>query len=199
MTRGLLAKNLAPDRIAARWQTTLRFATLALLAGYVVFVGALWLAGAFDVEALGYPGVWLFSLIGASSIVLPIPGLAAVCAAASPAIGLNPALLGVVAASAEAIGELTGYLAGVTGGSFIQKNRHYPRVQQWVIKRGGLLLFVMATFPNPFFDVVGMAAGSVRYPIRRFLLVTYAGKAIKSTWVAYGCYYGISAIQRLVG
>ena len=101
MTRGVLA-NLAPERIATRWQPTLRYAILALLAGYVVFVAALWLAGAFEAEALGYPGVWLFSLIGASSIVLPIPGLAAVCAAATPAVGLNPLLLGPIAASAEA-------------------------------------------------------------------------------------------------
>lgn len=199
MTRGVLS-TLAPDgRLAARWQHVLRFATIGLLAAYVVFVAALWLAGAFDTQVLGYPGVWLFSLIGASSIILPVPGLAAVCAGAAPAVGLNPAFLGVIAASAEAIGELTGYLAGMSGGSFVQKNRYYPRVRDWVVRRGGLVLFLMATFPNPLFDVVGMAAGSVRYPVLRFLLVTFAGKAIKSTWVAFGCYYGVSAIQRLVG
>lgn len=198
MTRGVLASLTADGRLTARWQQAFRFATLGLLGAYVLFAVALWLAGLFNTDVLGYPGVWLFSLIGASSIILPVPGLAAVCAGAAPAVGLNPAFLGVIAASAEAIGELTGYLAGLTGGSFVQKNRHYPRVRNWVVRRGGLVLFLMATFPNPFFDVVGMAAGSVRYPVPRFLLVTFAGKAIKSTWVAYGCYYGVSAVQRLV-
>jgi membrane protein YqaA with SNARE-associated domain len=198
MTRRALAGTTAASRATTRWQQAFRLGVLGLIAVYLAFVGALWLAGAFDADVLGYPGVWLFSLIGASSIILPVPGLAAVCAGAAPAIGLNPAYLGVIAASAEAIGELTGYLAGLSGGSFVQKSRYYPRIRGWVDRRGGLVLFVMATFPNPLFDVVGIAAGSARYPVLRFVLITFAGKAIKSTWVAFGCYYGVGAVQRLV-
>lgn len=198
MTRGELADPSAAGRPLARWQRAFRHATLGLVAAYLALVCGLWLSGAFDAAVLGYPGVWLFSLIGASSIFLPVPGLAAVCAGAAPAVGLNPAYLGVLAASAEAIGELTGYLAGVGGGSFVQRHRRYRFVRDWVVRRGGLVFFLMAVVPNPLFDFAGIAAGSLRYPVRRFVPITFAGKAIKSTWVAYGCYYGISAVQKLV-
>lgn len=191
--------SLPVNWLAAHRTTLVRTFVLAAIGGYLLFVAALWLAGSFEVQTIGYPGVWLFSLIGASSIILPVPGLAAVCAGAAPAVGLDPAFLGVIAGSAEAIGEMTGYLAGASGGSFVQKNRHFPRIRNWVIRRGGIVFFLMSLVPNPLFDVVGIAAGSVRYPVRRFLLVTFLGKSIKSTWIAYGCYYGISAIQGLVG
>ncbi|MBI4305062.1 MAG: VTT domain-containing protein, partial [Chloroflexi bacterium] len=118
---------------------------------------------------------------------------------AAPAAGLHPAAIGLVAASAEALGEMTGYLAGVSGEAFVQRNRFYPRLKDWVLQRGGIVFFLMSAFPNPLFDLLGVAAGSVRYPIRKFLVLTFFGKAIKSTWVAYGCYFGIGAIQRLVG
>jgi membrane protein YqaA with SNARE-associated domain len=198
MTRGALAGTATGRHPAARRQQAFRLAILALLVCYVAFVAALWLAGRFEAGVLGYPGVWLFSLISSSSIVLPVPGLAAVCAGATPAVGLNPAVLGVVAASAEALGEMTGYLAGVAGGSIVERSRRYPQVRDWVVRRGGIVFFLMSTFPNPLFDIVGIAAGSVRYPVARFLAFTFAGKAVKSTWIAFGCYYGVGAVQRLV-
>ncbi|MBI4218748.1 MAG: VTT domain-containing protein [Chloroflexi bacterium] len=185
-------------RIAARRSAVIRLAVLGLIGAYLVLIAALWLAGRFQVETIGYPGVWVFAFIGASSIILPVPGLAAVCAAAAPAAGLHPAAIGLVAASAEALGEMTGYLAGVTGESFVQRNRLYPKVKAWVLRRGGLVFLLMSAFPNPLFDLLGVAAGSVRYPIRKFILFTFVGKAVKSTWVAYGCYLGIGAIQRMV-
>ncbi|MBM3959792.1 MAG: VTT domain-containing protein [SAR202 cluster bacterium] len=195
----IVRANLSITWLVAHRNGLITTLILAAVAGYVLLVTALWVAGSFEARTIGYPGVWLFSLIGASAIFLPIPGLAAVCAAAAPSVGLNPALLGVIAGSAEAIGELTGYLAGAGGGTFVQKNRHFPRVRKWVMRRGGLVFFAMSLVPNPLFDVAGIAAGSVRYPVRQFLLFTFLGKTIKSTWLAYGCYYGISAIQGLVG
>jgi membrane protein YqaA with SNARE-associated domain len=198
MTRGAAVDTAVARSPAARRQQLFRLAVAVFFLGYLVVVGALWLSGGFDARIVGYPGVWLFSLIGSSSIILPVPGLAAVCAGAIPSVGLNPAVLGVVAGSAEAIGEMTGYLAGVAGGSFVEKSRHFPRIREWVVRRGGPVFFLMATFPNPFFDVVGIAAGSVRYPVWRFVVITFAGKAVKSTWIAFGCYYGVGAIQRLV-
>ncbi|MBI4306529.1 MAG: hypothetical protein HY678_09455, partial [Chloroflexi bacterium] len=74
-------------RIAAKRSVVIRTAVLLLIAAYLVFIAALWLAGRFQIEAIGYPGVWVVAFIGASSIILPVPGLAGVCAAAAPAAG----------------------------------------------------------------------------------------------------------------
>ncbi len=171
---------------------------LSLVGAFIAVGVFLWVTDRFEVESVGLAGVWFFSFIGAASILIPVPGLAAVCVAASPAVGLNPILVGVVAGSAEALGEMSGYLAGMGGKSLFEKNRFYPRVRELLIRRGGIILFVASIIPNPLFDVVGIAAGSVLYPVRKFLLLLFVSKSIKSTGVAYACFWGITWIQDLV-
>jgi len=116
-----------------------------------------------------------------------------------PDFGLNPLAIGIISASAEALGEMTGYIAGLSGRSLFQKHRLYPRVQSLVQRRGGLILFFGSIIPNPLFDVIGIAAGSVAYPIKKFLIVVFFAKAIKSTAIAYACFLGIDWIQGYFG
>ena len=52
-------------------------------------------------------------------------------------------------------------------------------------KRGAVVIFIASLIPNPFFDVLGVAAGALRYPLRRFLLIAWAGKTIKNVGIAY--------------
>ena len=73
---------------------------IVLLAG-VVTVGAIFcvwmlLGGASNVEwwkGLGYPGVFLLSLLGSGGMVFPIPGIAATCGAAG--LSLNLVVVGI--------------------------------------------------------------------------------------------------------
>ena len=53
-----------------------------------------------------------------------------------------------------------------------------------------MLLFVVSLIPNPIFDVVGISAGALRYPIWRFLAVVWAGKVFKFLVFAYACTAG---------
>ncbi len=167
----------------------------------VVFVTAgivLWTTGQFEIDRVGLAGVWFFAFIGAASIFVPVPGLAAVCVAASPAVGLNPIAVGVVAGSAEALGEFSGYLAGMGGRSLFERNRFYPRFRELLVRRGGWILFFGSIIPNPLFDVVGIAAGSILYPVRKFFFILLVSKSIKSTGVAYACFWGITWIEDLI-
>jgi membrane protein YqaA with SNARE-associated domain len=43
-------------------------------------------------------------------------------------------------------------------------------------------------------DVIGVAAGSIRYPLRKFLLIVFAGKTIKFSWIGFSCYYGLAQL-----
>jgi membrane protein YqaA with SNARE-associated domain len=167
-----------------------RVAILAVVLAFVIAGLVAWLLGQFELKSVGFAGVWLFSFISSASIVVPVPGLAAVCLAATPEIGLNPIAVGVVAGSAEALGEMTGYMAGVTGRSFVERHKWYPRIQEWMRRYGIVFLFAMSVVPNPAFDVVGIAAGSIAYPVRRFIAILFVAKSIKSIGVAYACYYG---------
>ncbi|MEE8045546.1 MAG: VTT domain-containing protein [Dehalococcoidia bacterium] len=176
-----------------------RLSLITFVIGFVILGVVLWLTDSLNLENVGYGGVWIVSFIAAGSIILPVPGPAAVCIAAAPHLGLNPLIIGVVSASAEALGEMTGYLAGLSGRSLLERNKYYPKVHRLVQRRGGIILFVGAIIPNPLFDVIGIAAGSIGYPIKRFLAVVFVAKVIKSTSIAYACFWGIDWIQGLIG
>ena len=159
----------------------------------IVFIATglvLWTTGTFNIESAGYTSIWFLAFIGAALVFLPVSALAAVCVAAT--VDLNPFLVAVVAASAEAIGEMTGYLAGMGGKAVFERNRFYLRFKNLFLRYAALTLFFGSIIPNPLFDIMGVAAGSILYPVRRFLLLVFIGKTIKFTWVALGCYYGVS-------
>lgn len=183
--------------VVERQDLLTRAVPLAIVLGFITAGIVLWATGRFEVERVGYAGVWFFAFIGAASIFVPIPGLAAICIAAAPAVGLNPLIIGLVAGSAEALGELTGYLAGMGGRGFLARNRFYPRFRELLIRRGGLILFFGSIVPNPLFDVMGIAAGSILYPVKKFLLYVFVAKTIKSTGVAYACLWGVTWIEDL--
>tara|TARA_R100000306_G_scaffold52011_1_gene48934 strand:- start:232 stop:813 length:582 start_codon:yes stop_codon:yes gene_type:complete len=174
-----------------------RVGLITFVAMFIVFGAMLLATGKLDYQSIGYPGIWLVSLIGAGSMILPVPGLAVICVGASPSVGLHPAMIGIVAGSGETLGEMTGYLAGLSGNTLLQKHRMYPKVRNWLIDRGAIVLFVLSVIPNPIFDLIGLAAGGIRYPLKKFLITIFIGKSIKSGGIAYACYFGVSAIQNL--
>jgi membrane protein YqaA with SNARE-associated domain len=159
---------------------------------------AAWLGGWLDVQDAGYWGVFLVNLVGSAAVVIPVPGIAAACAAATSEFGLNYVLLALVGAVGSTLGELTGYLAGYGSQGVVQKSRYYSKIHRWVVRRGGLALFILAVVPNPLFDIGGIAAGSLGYPIKRFFLWVGLGKLIKFLIVAYACRQSISWLVDLV-
>ncbi len=163
----------------------------------IAFGTFMWATGRLELHNVGYAGVLAVNVIGSASVIVPVPGLAVVCGAAPGDVGLNPVLLGLAGGFGSTVGEMTGYLAGYGGNVFVQRSKHYDRFRGMVVKRGGLALFVLSVIPNPVFDIAGIAAGSLRYPLRRFLLYVLAGKAIKFIVVAYACRQGIDWIIRL--
>jgi len=52
-------------------------------------------------------------------------------------------------------------------------------------RRGFLTLFVLSAIPNPVFDLAGIAAGMVGFPVAKFLLACWLGKTLKGVVVAY--------------
>ena len=133
-------------------------------------------------DRFGYAGVFMLSLIGNASLVLPLPTFMAAFAGGSV---LDPLAVGVIAAAGATIGELTGYLAGSSGRVTIEKRETYRRVHEWMRRRGLRTLFVLAAIPNPLFDIAGMTAGVLRFPVPAFLLATWAGKTVKFLAIAF--------------
>jgi len=165
-----------------------RVSPLLISAAFIATGLVLWTTGTFNIETVGYTSIWFLSFIAAALIFLPVSALATVCVAV--ALDLNPFATALVAASAESIGELTGYLAGMGGKSFFEHKRFYLRFKNLFEKYSFLSLLIGSAIPNPLFDVLGIAAGSILYPVRKFLLLVFIGKTLKFTWVGLSCYYG---------
>ena len=165
-----------------------RVSPLLISAAFIATGLVLWATGTFNIETAGYASIWLLSFIAAALIFLPVSALAAVCVAV--AVDLNPFVVAVVAASAESIGELTGYLAGMGGKAIFDRNRFYLRFKNLFSRYAAFTLLFGSAIPNPLFDVMGVAAGSILYPVKKFLVLVCIGKTLKFTWVGLSCYYG---------
>jgi membrane protein YqaA with SNARE-associated domain len=173
-----------PELVLKRyWRPTIHFCrphvrpALVLLAVLAISIGLLFVP--IDYRALGnygYLGVFLVTLLATGAIVVPVPYLAVIVLAGS---FLNPVLVALLAGAGAALGEMTGYLVGLTGRSLLPKNRWYLRVESGVIRYGGPVIFIAAAIPNPFFDAVGIIAGATRMPIWVFLVACFLGKTLR--------------------
>ena len=173
-----------------RWSSRENLLRLAVFLAVVGTAGAAFLLhDRFTLSYAGYAGVGLTALIASGGLILPVPALATACAASA---FLVPLFVGLIAGIAETLGELTGYFLGYSGRGMLSQGRLYRRLEGWMRRRGWLLLFVVALVPNPVFDLVGVTAGALRYPLASFLGVVLAGKLIKFVSLAYACSLGIS-------
>jgi membrane protein YqaA with SNARE-associated domain len=146
-----------------------------------------------ELAALGYAGIFLVSLLGNATVILPAPSLALVFAMGS---ALPPLLVGLSAGVGEALGELTGYAAGFGGRAVLENQKGYQRMAAWMQRRGAITIFVLSLIPNPFFDLAGISAGALRYPVRRFLLFCWLGKTIKCTAVAWAGSQSVAFVEQ---
>ncbi|MDY6917973.1 MAG: VTT domain-containing protein [Chloroflexota bacterium] len=181
-----------------RW-TKQHWVSLFIVLGIaVVFIIVYILSKALDDAWLyGYFGVFVVSLMASATLIIPIPGFAVVFVMGAV---LNPWLVGLMVGLAEPFGELTGYMAGYSGKVALQNRRFYPRLERWMKRRGPVVLFGFSALPNPFTDVAGVAAGAIRYPIWKFLLVMFIGKTVKGWIVAFAGYWTLRlVVQMLVG
>ncbi len=147
------------------------------------------------VAATGYLGIFLVSLIGSASIILPVPFIIAVFSAGA---FLNPLLVGLSAGLGAAIGELSGYGVGYGAQTLITKHKKwFALAERWFRKHGSFfVIFIFAATPLPF-DVVGLMSGAMKYPIKKFFIATLFGKIVANLIVAYAGFYSISWILGL--
>ena len=135
-----------------------------------------------DVKEYGYAGLFLISIVGNATIVLPVPTMMAAFVGGGV---FNPILVGVISAAGATIGELTGYLAGLGGLAIIENRDIHERFERWMARYGLFALFLLAAVPNPFFDVAGIIAGMSGIPVTTYMLVVWAGKIVKFILIAY--------------
>jgi len=130
----------------------------------------------------GYPGIFLLSLLSYATVLVPAPGIAVVFTMGSV---FHPAGVAIAAGTGAAFGELSGYLAGFSGQAVIERIDVYERLTRWMQRYGLVTVFVLAALPNPFFDVAGVVAGSLKLRVTTFLFFCWLGEITKMLAFAY--------------
>jgi membrane protein YqaA with SNARE-associated domain len=148
-----------------------------------------------QLEDLGYLGVFIISLILNATVVLPAGNFVFlfVLGGALPI----PVLVGVIGAFAAAIGELTSYAAGYSGQALVQKRGLYIRMEGWLRRWGSLTFFVLSAAPI-FFDVAGITAGALRFPVWKYFIACFLGRALLYIGIAYAGSVGLDWVINIV-
>ena len=142
----------------------------------------------------GYLGLFIMSILGNATLIIPAPVFVMACAAG---LIYGPLGVGIVAGIGSAIGEMTGYMAGAGGKALIPKGRFYEQLHQFMRHHGMLAIFLLAAIPNPIFDVGGIIAGALQMKGWKFLLATALGKSLRLGITAWACQSGLPVLQQL--
>jgi membrane protein YqaA with SNARE-associated domain len=151
----------------------------------------------------GYLGAFFISILGGATIIIPVPMLAVVFALGG--VMKHTWLVGVAAALGELIGALTIYMTGHGAGKALSNSKHgriqaaYDRLLNLMERRGAVTLFMVASVASPFFYPAALAAGALRYGLKKYIFIVLAGKLIKCMAVVYAGYWGLKGIFRAMG
>ena len=132
-----------------------------------------------------YGGIFLFSFLANATIFLPAPSLLFVFAMSGV---FHPLGVAIAASLGATLGEMTSYIAGFSGNAVIDNIQTYRKISDWMIQHKkfiGLFILLLAFFPFPLMDLVGIASGALKIPLSTFLPYCFAGKLLKMLAVAY--------------
>jgi len=181
----------ARRRLKRHWITLTTIVVMIILSLIIYCTGGI----SDDISAYGYLGVFLVSILAATVFFVPVPSIPVVFLMGAI---LNPFLVGLMSGIGESIGEISGYTAGFSGREALDRKERYTRIKGWMKRRGTLVLFLFSVIPNMFFKLVGAAAGAIRYPFWKFLLVVFIGKTIKGTAIALLGYWALRMFLQLI-
>ena len=137
-----------------------------------------------ELGALGYPGVFVVAMVWNSTVLVPIPSFWTYFFFGQM---FQPVLVGLAGGAGAAVGELTSYLAGVSGRIILEEKRlkFYARVENWIKKWGFIVVFGFNLVPVFPFDLVGIACGASRFKLWKFYLACFLGRSLAYGFIAY--------------
>ena len=145
----------------------------------------------------GYFGIFLISLIGALSIIFPIPYTVIIFTLGGI---FEPLWIAVAAGIGSAVGEFSGYLLGFGGRRIIGEK--YKKKMEFLMKIldrfGPIVIFFFALTPLPD-DLLFIPLGIIRYSLIRALIPALIGKVCMSFIVAYSGRFSIQIIRDIFG
>jgi membrane protein DedA with SNARE-associated domain len=152
-----------------------------------------------------YLGIFLISLLGATSIFVPIPSSVVIFVLGglpSETGGwmFEPLWIAVAAGTGAAIGELSGYLIGFGGRRVIgERYKKKMDILMRLFKRfGPVVIFVFALTPLPD-DLLFIPLGVMRYSLVSAFIPALLGKFVSNLIVAYAGRFSVGIIKDVFG
>ncbi len=149
-----------------------------------------------ELKAYLYLAPFLISLTFNATLILPAGSMLII--SAFGAILPSATLVGLVGGAGAAIGEITGYMAGYSGRGIVENVKLYKRLEGWVKKWGFMAIFIFSLVPFVF-DLAGIAAGVLRFPLWKFILACWLGRTILYVIVAFAGTWGWEPILQYLG
>jgi membrane protein DedA with SNARE-associated domain len=154
-------------------------------------------------------GAWIvFALVFLESIGLPLPGetilvSAAILAGTTQALGIIPiilsAVLGAILGSTVGfwIGARYGYPLLLRYGSYVGLTETRIKIAQYLFRRRGRIVVVIARFVAVLRSIVGFIAGANRMPFADFMIANSAGAVAWALFYGLGAYYLGKGVEEL--
>ncbi len=118
---------------------------------------------------------------------------------------LAPVWVGLLSALGATLGHIPTFMIGYGGSSLSQRvstrfsNRFYTRAMEWAQKHGSWAVFGMSAVFNPMHLPMTIAIGALRYPPLKFFLFSLLGNTVKSLFIAFCGYFGLSSLFQFLG
>ena len=147
----------------------------------------------------GYFGIFLISLLGASSVFVPIPSTVIIFTLGASST-FDPLWIAVAAGIGAAIGEFSGYLIGFGGRRIISEKQKTKMefLTKLFRKFGPILIFIFALTPLPD-DLLFIPLGVMRYSVIRTFIPALLGKFFSNLIIAYSGRLSLQIIKNLFG
>jgi len=147
----------------------------------------------------GYLGIFLISLLGATSVFIPIPSSVVIFIIGGSST-FEPLWIAVAAGLGAVVGEFSGYLIGL-GGRKVISDRYKKRMDilMRLFKRyGPAVIFAFALTPLPD-DLLFIPLGVIRYGIAQAFVPALLGKFCSNLIIAYAGRFSVDIIRDIFG
>ena len=147
----------------------------------------------------GYFGIFLISLLGATSVFVPIPSTIVIFTLGASST-FDPLWIAVAAGIGAAIGEFSGYLIGFGGRRIISEKQKTKMdfLTKLFRKFGPIVIFIFALTPLPD-DLLFIPLGVMRYSVIRAFIPALLGKFFSNLIIAYSGRVSLQIIKSIFG
>ena len=205
------------EEVKQRWQKReIYLGALAIVATIALLVVAIYykddLMSIANMAGYSLLGVLIISFIAGSTIsvtAIPVPYVILVFTLPSVLASqwgiLAPVWVGLISALGASLGQLLTFMIGYGSSSLSRRfttkinSRFYTRAMEWAQKHGSWAVFIMSAIINPIHLPMTIAIAALRFPPPKFFLFSLLGNAVKSLFIAFCGYFGLSSLLRVLG